>query len=216
MGRSQFVGGVCFAAAMCVITAACGSSTPATSDLSLPTVVATAYVTIVPITTTTTLPPVPTTPPPYGSISSEAQTHTIVAGDSFGKIAGQYGITIDAILVFNQFADSSQLLLPGAAIGIPPGARVPGTGSGLVPTGDPNADPNADPTTSDVPTGSSVAAATPGSGCTYTIVSGDTPGGVASSYGITFDALQAANPDRDFREWFLVTATINIPAGANC
>lgn len=212
MGRWQFVGGVCFAASTCVITAACGSDAPAASDMSLPTVVATAYVTIVPITTTTTLPPVPTTPPPYGSISSEPQAHTIVPGDSFGKIAEQHGITIDAILVFNQFADTSQLLLPGEVIGIPAGARVPGTGSGLVPTGD----PSADPAPSEVPTGSSVAATTSGSGCTYTIQSGDTPGGVASSYGITFDELQAANPDRDFTEWFLITATINIPAGANC
>jgi LysM repeat protein len=193
--------------------AACGSDAPSASDPTMPTVVATAYVTIVPITTTTTLPPVPTTPPPFGAVSSEPQQHTIVSGDSFGKIAELYGITIDAILAFNQFADTSQLLLPGAVIGIPAGARVPGTGTGLVPTGDPN-NPN-DPATSDVATGSSVAAA-PNSGCTHTISAGETPGGVASRYGITFDQLQAANPDRDFRTWFLVTGTINIPAGASC
>ncbi len=173
----------------------------------MPSVVATAYVTIVPITTTTTLPPVPTTPAPYGSISAEPQSHTIVAGDSFGKIADQYGITIDAILIFNQFADTSQLLLPGAVIGIPPGARVPGTGTGLVPTGG--------PASSVVATGSSVAAP-PGAGCTHTIAAGENPSKVASRYGITIDQLQAANPDRDFRTWFLATAIINIPAGATC
>jgi LysM repeat protein len=189
---------------------ACGSDEPSAADPTMPSVVATAYVTIVPITTTTTLPPVPTTPPPFGSISSEPQQHTIVAGDSFGKIAELFGITIEAILAFNQFPDTSQLLLPGDVIGIPPGARVPGTGTGLVPTGDPT-----NPATSDVATGSPTTAA-PGSGCTHIIAAGETPSGVASRYGITFDQLQAANPDRDFRTWFLVTGTINIPAGANC
>lgn len=195
--------------ALAVTASACGSDTPSAADQTMPSVVATAYVTIVPITTTTTLPPVPTTPPPFGSVSSEPQMHTIVAGDSFGRIAELYGITIDAILLFNQFADSSQLLLPDAVIGIPSGARVPGTGTGLVP------DPNAPPSTSDVATGSSVAVP-PGAGCTHTIASGENPSRVASRYGITVDQLQAANPDRDFRTWFLTTATINVPAGANC
>lgn len=191
---------------------ACGADGPTAAESSLPRPVPTDYVTIVPITTTTTLPPVPTTPPPFGSVASEPQSYTIVPGDSFGKIAGQFGITVEAILIFNQFPDSKQLLLPGATVGIPPGARVPGTGTGLVPTGDPTGGPSG----SEVPTGSSVAATSPSSGCTYTIAPGDTPGEVASSYGITFDQLQAANPDRDFTKWFLVTATISIPAGANC
>jgi LysM repeat protein len=202
--------GALSAAVLAVALSACGSDTPGAAEATMPSVLPTAYVTIVPITTTTTLPPVPTTPPPFGSISSEPQQHTIVSGDSFGKIAELYGITIDAILAFNQFPDASQLLLPGGVIGIPPGARVPGTGTGLVPTGNP-----IDPATSEVATGSSVAAP-PGAGCTHTISAGETPGGVASRYGISFDQLQAANPDRDFRTWFLVTGVIDIPAGATC
>ena len=210
MGMVRVLGTPLAVMGLAILVSACGSDAPSAADPTMPSVVATAYVTIVPITTTTTLPPVPTTPPPFGSISSEPQQHTIVSGDSFGKIADLYGITIDAVLAFNQFADTSQLLLPDAVIGIPPGARVPGTGTGLVPTGDPN-----DPATSEVATGSSVAAP-PGAGCTHTISAGETPGGVASRYGITFDQLQAANTDRDFRTWFLVTGIITVPAGASC
>lgn len=55
-----------------------------------------------------------------------------------------------------------------------------------------------------------------GDGCTHKILAGQAPGSVAATYGISFDELQAANPDRDFTEWFLTGAEINIPADGDC
>jgi hypothetical protein len=49
-------------------------------------------------------------------------------------------------------------------------------------------------TTPNTPGASATAGTTPAGGKTYTVVSGDTLGGIAAAHGTTLEALQAANP----------------------
>jgi LysM repeat protein len=193
----------------CLLLAGCGGDSGAEAREPLTPVQPTSYVTIEPETTTTTIAAAQTTVPPEGAIVPTEQIHTIQAGDSLSKIAGLYGITLDQLLQYNSIT-IDHFLGVGETLKIPPGAKAPGTATAAS-SGD---TAGAGDTTSEAatPTGTEPA----GEGCTHTIQAGENPSGVAEDYGITFDILQQANPDRDFREWFMVGEDINIPAGADC
>lgn len=61
-----------------------------------------------------------------GEVSTAEQSYEIESGDSLSGIASTFGITIDEITNFNNWADgSSHLLVPGETVRIPPGAEFP-------------------------------------------------------------------------------------------
>jgi LysM repeat protein len=89
----------------------------------------TSYVVEDPVTTTTTttLPAVT----PEGQISEQEQIYIVVAGDSLSKIASLHGITLEALVNYNEWTDGiAHVILPGAEVRIPPFARVAGTATG--------------------------------------------------------------------------------------
>lgn len=191
--------------------AGCGTTEDGGSASALTPIQGTSYVTIEPATTTTTL-PVSTVAPEGGSVSAAAQTYTVAAGDSMYGIATKHGITLDELVAYNQITGDpgNFLLIAGQTVlQIPPGAKVPS--AAVASTADPVVDPATQEGTVDPAT-----ATTLGVGCTYTIVAGDNPSRVASSFGITFDVLQSANPSKDFSTTFGVGEVIDIPSGADC
>jgi LysM repeat protein len=192
--------------------AGCGTTEDGGSASALTPIQGTSYVTIEPATTTTTLPPAATLAPEGGSVSAEAQSYTVQAGDTMYGIATKHGITLDQLVEYNQITvDPSEfLIVPGQTVlGIPPGAKVPT--AAVAESADPEVDPatlegSVDPAT----------VTTLGVGCTYTIVAGDNPSKVASKFGIDLDALQGANADSNVVQTFIVGETLKIPAGADC
>lgn len=62
----------------------------------------------------------PTAPAGPGCGTRPAGTYTIQRGDSFYAIKEKFCVSIGALLSANNWADTSQLLLPGAVINIPP------------------------------------------------------------------------------------------------
>lgn len=187
-----------------MVLAGCGDNGTAAGN-SPTQVRETSYVMVDPEPTTTTLAAAAvTTLPPEGAIDPNEQIYVIVPGDSVSRIATIHGITMDQLVQYNQWTDGiNHNLIPGAEVKIPPNAKVPGTGSSGAAAG-------AATSGSGVPTQTEPAAPP----CTYKIEPGDNPSRVAEDYGITFNILQAANPEHNFLEWFKVGETIRIPAGA--
>jgi len=190
-----------------LLLASCGGTTATGARATIANIQPTSFVEIPPATTTTT-----TTLPadgslPAGTRSPVEQTYTIQAGDSLGKIAALFDITLDQLVNYNQFANgANQLILPGEQIKIPPDALVPGTAPAAPDSGtDSGTDAGTD-------TGEDTAT---DEGCTHTIVQGENPSRVARQYDITVDQLIAANPG-GVMDTFLIGATLQIPAGASC
>jgi LysM repeat protein len=106
------------------------------------------------------------------------QAYTIQAGDTLGRIAADFGVPLDRLLEFNGL-DGTEMLQPGHRILIPPVPGEEGAGDGGT-GGAEGGEGGDDPA---LPAGSS----------TYVIVAGDTLNLIASSHGITLDALLEAN-----------------------
>lgn len=107
---------------------------------------------------------------PVAPLTSGPTTYTVQWGDWLSKIARQFGVTNEAILAANPRMNPN-LLFPGQVLNIPgPGGTNP-TPSGATPT------------------------TTPGGGpTTYTVQRGDWFYAIARKFGVTVEALQAANP----------------------
>lgn len=190
-----------------LLASGCGGSTPTGAGATIANIQPTSFVEIPPATTTTTATTVPQGDLVAGTRSPAEQTYEIKGGDSLGKIAGLYDISLEQLINYNQFADgANQLILPGQTIKIPPDALVPGTATQTETADDPEPDPADDDTAVDTATGV---------GCTHTIAQGEFPNKVARQYDITTDELFAANPG-GVMDTFLVGATLNIPAGGTC
>lgn len=188
----------------CVALAGCGDNSTSAGNSPVQ-VRETSYAMLEPETTTTTLAPAATTVPPEGAIDPNEQTYVIQSGDSVSRIASIHGITMDALVQYNQWPDGiNHTLIPGQEVRIPPNAKVPGTGTSGGAAGTPSGGSAVPPQTEPA-----------GEPCTYTIQAGDNPSRVASKYGISFNILQAANPEHNFLEWFKIGETIRIPAGAD-
>lgn len=192
-----------------LLLASCGGTTATGARATIANIQPTSFVEIPPATTTTT-----TTLPADGSLeagtrSPVEQTYTIQAGDSLGKIASLFDITLDQLVNYNQFPNgANQLILPGDQIKIPPNALVPGTAAAATDSSNDTAtDTGGDDTASDDTASDE--------GCTHTIVQGENPSRVANQYDITVDQLIAANPG-GVMDTFLIGATLQIPAGASC
>lgn len=208
--RSRGVVAAALACVPLVLLSACGSSGGSAEGArsTLQYVPATNYVLREPATTTTTTTTVPGVT--EGARADAEQTYVIKAGDGLFAIANQFDVEMQLICDYNGWSEcgGQKLLLPGDEILIPPNAAVAGSASDEAAADAEDSIDTADDGADDE--------AAAGQGCTYTIEAGDTPGGVASDYGITFQQLQAANPSRDFQSWFLVGASINIPPDGSC
>jgi LysM repeat protein len=210
INRSRGVFAAALACAPLVLLSACGTSGGSAEGArsTLQYVPATNYVLREPATTTTTTTTLPGTEPEEGARSEGEQVYVIKSGDGLFAIANRFDVEMQLICDYNGWTEcgGDKLILPGDEILIPPNAALAGTSGETAADAEDSIDTDED----------GAAAEEEGEGCTYTIESGDTPGGVASDYGITFDQLQAANPSRDFRSWFLVGASINIPPDGDC
>ena len=147
-----------------------------------------AFVTVAPIATTP--PTQPGTTIPGVTTVDGAQTYTVKAGDYLSAIAKLYGVKIDEIAVFNEWAEGAVLhkMYPGDAIKIPPGAIAV----------DPNATAVTPATTIPGQTSTSTAPGTTvalvaGAAGVYVVVAGDYLSGIAKKNGTTVDAIVAAN-----------------------
>lgn len=185
--------------ATCVALSACGDNSTAASNAPAQ-VRTTSYVMVEPETTTTTLAAsAVTTLPPEGATDPNEQIYVIAAGDSVSRIASIHEITMDQLVEYNQWADGiNHVLIPGAEVKIPPGAKVPGTGSSTA-----------------TATGSIPAVTEPPPPpCTYTIEANDTPTRVAEKFGISVQILQQANASTGVMNSFVVGDTLVIPGDA--
>jgi LysM repeat protein len=112
-----------------------------------------------------------TAPAGSGTPGAGGGTYTIVSGDTCGSIAAGAGISSAELLAANPSVNEGCTnLQPGQVLAIPGAGGGSGTGGGT----------SATPTTSS-------------GGQAYTIVSGDTCFDIAAGYGISVDALVAAN-----------------------
>jgi LysM repeat protein len=114
---------------------------------------------------------------------------TVRPGDTLSGIASQYGVDLGALEAANpQIADFNVINI-GDAINVPDGF-------------DPPAPPSNDPA--------------PGGGLsTYMVQPGDTLGGIASSLGVSLDALEAANPQITNPDLISVGDQINVPGAGS-
>ena len=113
---------------------------------------------------TSNVPPVESTPPPPPPAETE---YTIVAGDSFSKIASRFHVTTAALIAANPGLEPTKLQI-GKKIKIPPPA----------------------PATNTTSTGASA----PANGeNVYTVKSGDTLSRIATSFHTTVKAIRSAN-----------------------
>ncbi len=169
---------------------ACGGGTSTTATTLL-TLGADSFNTLVPAqvvnnnSTTSTIAALP------GQRTGE-QSYTVQSGDGLMKIANIFSVTAEAIATANSWVDgTAHIIFPGDVIIIPAGGIVP------YPT-----------TTTTEPAPTTTA---PCISDTYTVVSGDSPSKVASKFGVTRAALDAANKNTKGYKNFVVGIEINIP-----
>jgi len=123
-------------------------------------------------------------------------TYTVKSGDTLAAIASRFGVSLEDLRAANPDVNASALSV-GQSIKLPsgtsPNPTVPANTPGPAPTDTPVPPPDT-PTPEPQPTN------TPSSlGQTYTVQSGDIPVTIAEKFGITVDALLAANPGLDPR-----------------
>lgn len=174
--------------------AACGGAdgVAPTSTLAVET---TDFATIPPVQTTE---PPPTVPP---STLPEPQEYVIESGDFPIAIAETFGVSLQALVSINGWSDvQSDFPLPGATILIPAGGRNPVY---MMTTTLPPTSPDA----------TGAPAPESGGAGTYEIQAGDYPIKIAEQFGITLQALAAANGWENLETDFpLPGAVIIIPA----
>jgi len=113
--------------------------------------------------------------------TSSASSYTIVGGDTISGIARKFGVSTQSVLTANGLSGSS-IIYPGQSV------TIPGPGSPAL-----NIVPVASVTPSaPAPAPSPAPAPAPAAG-DYRIVSGDTIGKIASRFGVSAQALLAAN-----------------------
>jgi LysM repeat protein len=182
------------------------------------TVQTTSYVVEDPVPTTTTTTLAEGVTVPGGEISPVEQKYIVVANDSVYRIAGLHDIEPVTLANYNGWTEGiNHPLNVGDEVKIPPNAKVPGTGSsdGSTDSDTGGTDTGGD-TETDTDTGTTPDSSEPtGTGCQHTIVAGENPSKVATTYDITVDELIAANPG-GVMDAFLVGATLDIPTNGTC
>lgn len=178
-------------------------------------------VTTVPAGVTTT-PGAPAGEP--GDTSAAEQSYVVQRGDFLSGIAADFGVEMDAIAKFNNWADgTAHPLFPEDTVRIPPGAEIPSaesdeeTDTTEEDSGSSN-DDEADETESteaDDELGDGELCPDGERQGHYTIKAGDIPARVASSLDVTVDQLNDANASTQGYTAFIVGVEINIPCGGD-
>lgn len=148
---------------------------------------------------TATLPP--TLPEPIlvgsGAIRPGGSTYTIQPGDTLASIAAEFGLTLDDLHAANPDVEATSLFA-GQVIKLPPASDTP---LAEEPAQEPEpTEPPAEPTLAPPepePTEPPPAPEPSSLGQAYTVQSGDIPVTIAAQFGISVEALIAANPDMD-------------------
>ena len=107
--------------------------------------------------------------------ASSAGTYTVVSGDTLSGIAARHGVSLSSVLSANGLSLTS-IIYPGQTIRV----------DGAAPAPTAPAAPTAAPADVQV-------ASTAGTAATYTVVSGDTLGGIAARHGVSLSSVLAAN-----------------------
>lgn len=115
--------------------------------------------------------------------SGDGRTYTVVDGDTLLDIANRYNVSVEDLMAINNLTDPTALFVDQVL-------TIPGTSGSSTPqrASTPTTAPAEEPT--EAPT---VAPTEPASGQTYTVQEGDIPETIAAQFGITADALMAAN-----------------------
>jgi LysM repeat protein len=114
--------------------------------------------------------PSPTSPP-----AGTPTTYVVQRGDTLGRIATRFGVTVQAIMAANNLTNPN-LIFAGQRLTIPTGGAPAPTPTAAPPTGTP-------PPTTTPPPG----------GTTYTVQRGDTLSAIARRFGVTVQAIMTAN-----------------------
>ena len=130
----------------------------------------------------TAVTPTPSTPVvPNNPTTSNAQTYTVVAGDSVWKIAHQFGISMDTLRSLNNIQNN--FIYPGQVL------KIRNISSNNVTTPTPESTPS-------IPTGSQTGTQTPTnqtSDTIYTVKSGDSLWAIANKHGLSVSQLKSIN-----------------------
>lgn len=129
------------------------------------------------------------------AVQVTGSTYTVKSGDTLAGIAEQLGVSLEDLRAANPGIDAAALSV-GQSIRLPSDTEAPPaatpepavTEAPAAPTEPPPTDTPAPP--ADTPTPSSL-------GTTYTVAAGDIPETIAAQFGITVQALLAANPGID-------------------
>lgn len=198
-----------------VLATGCGSEATGTRT-TLATVQNTSYVVEAPVPTTVPPPTQPTPGVAEGQVDPNEQQYTVASGDSVSKIASLFGVDAVVLANYNAWPEGIQHpIFPGDVIKIPPGSKVPGTGStdSGASTG---GDTGSTDTSPDTPDSADTTAPSGEIACEHTVVEGDNPSRLADKYGVTLDELSNANVSNAAYTRFLIGDKINIPAGGDC
>ncbi len=212
-GGRRLAAVACPVIAGALLLAACGSgsdegATQSTIQLSQGS---TAFIVRAPATTLA-----PEATPAEGGISTAAQDYTVQAGDYPLKIVADFGITLDELVAFNEWASYKEFPGIGSVIKIPPNAILGGAGTTTTIAGATAGGETASGTETATP-----AATLPDSGDNcgvgeHIVKDGDLPIRLAKQYDVTLEALNAANASNPAYRQFIIGQTIYIPSKTDC
>jgi LysM repeat protein len=190
-----------------LLLAACGDDSTDSSD-TLADLQPSSYVVREPATTTTTLAG-GSVPVDEEGRSPVEQEYEIESGDYPLGVADRFGITLDQLVNYNEWASANAFPFPGTVIKIPPGALVPAAAddTDTADTVAPETDETDAPDTETTQAGLA-------DNCiagSYVIEAGDYPGLVAGKFDVTVAQLEAANVNTEGYASFFVGLEIVIP-----
>ncbi len=143
---------------------------------------------------------------PTATISPDAKTYTIVAGDTLSAIAQRYGLTLDQLLALNPTLTRESVIDIGQVINVAGTPPTPGAAT-LAPTATPQPSPTPAPTMTPTAT-AAVTATTPITPTAPT----STPASVAMSSGLCLQAFDDLNTNltRDPNEALVAGIVFNV------